>query len=55
MCFAGEISWYNIAGRHLDLNFLENPLRLADEPFTLAFSPIGIGQCEGPWRTSFGE
>ncbi|PUU80412.1 HNH endonuclease-domain-containing protein [Tuber borchii] len=31
VCFARETTWYNIAGRHLDQTFLDNPLRPADQ------------------------
>jgi len=47
MCFARETTWYNIAGHHLDQNFLENQLRPADELLRWHFRQAVLANAKG--------
>ena len=53
MCFTSDLSYYRIAGRHLDQKFLEDPLRPPDELLRWHFRQAVLTNMKGAGEPCF--
>jgi len=53
VCFTSDLAWYDIAGRHLDQTFTDNPLRPPDELLRWHFRQAVLVNLKGAGEPSF--